>query len=342
MTQKNRVENVELLDVSLRDGGYRNQFGFSCSNSVETVEMLVSAGLRNIEIGYRNGYEGGVTARCDDDYIIKLNERVPNCRLCVMVHPDKVTESDMRALRRLGIGLVRVAFPPKYRWKNNLKILQQAFDAVNICRQADLLVSANLVQASYLQEKEMLDLAHQAEKSGANFVYVADSNGNFLPNDVVGRISLLKENLSAKIGFHPHNNLSLALSNAIAAIDSGVDIIDSSIRGYGRAAGNLSTEVFVAYLKRSRIQNSYNLVKLLELAEFWDKEMACDRMSLTPQDILFGAVNFSSPEFCRDLNDISASECISWYELAYELGKLEPESPERLSILKVASQIRQR
>ena len=341
MIKRELIESVELLDVSLRDGGYRNQFAFSRSHSIKVVETLVSAGLRNIEIGYRNGYEGGVTGRCDDDYIVALNEQISDCRFCVMVHPDKVTESDIETLCRLGIYLVRVAFPPKYRWKDDLRALSQAFDVINICHQADMLVSANLVQASYLEQDEMLDLALQAEDSGADFVYLADSNGNFLPDDVVKYISLLKTNLaSAKIGFHPHNNLSLALTNAIAAINSGVNIIDASIRGYGRAAGNLSTEVFVAFLERNRIQSDYNLVKLLELADFWDKNIVQDRMYLTPQDILFGAVNLSSPEFHSDLNEISASENISWYQLAYELGKLKPESPEHLEILNLANNIK--
>ncbi|MGB3652971.1 MAG: hypothetical protein WBA41_17380, partial [Rivularia sp. (in: cyanobacteria)] len=279
MINKELIKSVELLDVSLRDGGYRNQFSFSRTHSIKVAETLALAGLRNIEIGYRNGYEGGVTGMCDDNYIVALNELISDCRLCVMVHPDKITQSEIKTLCRLGIYLVRVAFPPKYRWKDDSQVLAQAFNVIDTCRQSGMLVSANLVQASYLEQNEMLDLALQAEASGADFVYLADSNGNFLPDDVAKYISLLKANLaSALIGFHPHNNLSLALTNTIAAINSGVNIVDASIRGYGRAAGNLSTEVFVAFLERNSIRNDYNLVKLLELADFWDKNLVKDRM----------------------------------------------------------------
>ena len=88
------------------------------------------------------------------------------------------------------------------------------------------------------------------ESYGADTVYVVDSAGALLPNQVADRIKALKDNLRVEVGFHAHNNLSLALANTLVAIEQGATRIDGSIRCLGAGAGNTQTEVLAAVLDK--------------------------------------------------------------------------------------------
>ena len=86
------------------------------------------------------------------------------------------------------------------------------------------------------------------ESYGAQAVYVTDSAGALLPDQVRERISALRESLDIEIGFHGHNNLSVAVANTLVAIEEGATRLDGSIRCLGAGAGNTQTEVLLAVL----------------------------------------------------------------------------------------------
>jgi 4-hydroxy 2-oxovalerate aldolase len=90
-----------------------------------------------------------------------------------------------------------------------------------------------------------------------------------LPQDAYARVRALKDALSrAKVGFHAHNNLGLAIGNTLAALAAGADWVDGTLRGYGAGAGNAPTEVLAAVLDRAGLNPGLQVFKLLEAAEF--------------------------------------------------------------------------
>jgi 4-hydroxy-2-oxovalerate aldolase len=105
------------------------------------------------------------------------------------------------------------------------------------------------------------------ESYGADVVYVVDSAGALLPHEVKERIRALRESVGIEVGFHAHNNLSLAMANTLAAIEEGATRIDGSVRCLGAGAGNTQTEVLVAVLDRLGIQTGIDLYKMMDLAE---------------------------------------------------------------------------
>ncbi|WP_240160702.1 hypothetical protein [Pseudomonas bharatica] len=93
------------------------------------------------------------------------------------------------------------------------------------------------------------------------------------------------------MGFHAHNNLSLALSNAIAAMDAGAEYIDASVCGMGKGAGNLHLGVFVAYLHRAGIRNDYDLASTLHLSQHTADTVPASSLPLSLTDLMMGTYN---------------------------------------------------
>ena len=83
---------------------------------------------------------------------------------------------------------------------------------------------------------------------------MADSYGAVLPDYIVKTVKKLKSITSVKLGYHGHNNLEMGLINALKAIEHGVEIIDASITGMGRGAGNLKTELLLTYLASEKLK----------------------------------------------------------------------------------------
>ena len=115
--------------------------------------------------------------------------------------------------------------------------------------------------------EKLVEQAKLMESYGAEAVYVTDSAGALLPHEVRERIRALRQSLNIEIGFHGHNNLSVAVANTITAIEEGATRIDGSVRCLGAGAGNAQTEVLLAVLDRMGYKLDIDLYKMMDIAE---------------------------------------------------------------------------
>lgn len=115
--------------------------------------------------------------------------------------------------------------------------------------------------------EKLVEQAKLMESYGAEAVYVTDSAGALLPHEVRERIRALRQSLNIEIGFHGHNNLSVAVANTITAIEEGATRIDGSVRCLGAGAGNAQTEVLLAVLDRMGYKLDIDLYKMMDVAE---------------------------------------------------------------------------
>ena len=120
---------------------------------------------------------------------------------------------------------------------------------INLGRELGLKTVGFLMMAHMASTAKIVRQAKLFESYGAEIIYVTDSAGYMLPNEVTERIKALKENVSCEIGFHGHNNLSMAMANTIAAVEAGASYIDGSLRALGAGSGNTQTEVMVGVFK---------------------------------------------------------------------------------------------
>jgi 4-hydroxy-2-oxovalerate/4-hydroxy-2-oxohexanoate aldolase len=174
---------------------------------------------------------------------------------------------------------------------------------------------------------EPAELARQAqlmESYGAHCVYVTDSAGYLLPDDVTARVAALHAALApaTEIGFHGHHNLGMGIANSLAAIEAGAVRIDGSAAGLGAGAGNTPLEVFNAVAVRLGIDTGVDVFKLTDVAEdlvvpLMDQPIRIDRDSL----ILGYAGVYSS--FLLFAKRASAKYGVPSADILVELGRMK-------------------
>ena len=255
--------NVEILDCTLRDGGYINNWLFGRDNINMIVSKLSAANIDYIELGYidQNGK--------DDLEYTKFNcfENIPSfeCKnkLLCMIDYGKFPIEKVPPQKETNIWGIRIAFSKK-NFLDAIKYAKQ------IKEKGYKVFVQPMVTLSY-SVRELNILIDEVNKLEPYAIYFVDSFGSMMENDVIYLFNQYKEKLknSIRIGFHAHNNLQLAYANAIAFIHKSNNniIIDSSIYGMGRGAGNLPTELIIKYLNNLINSKKYHSEYLLEVVD---------------------------------------------------------------------------
>lgn len=246
------MKDISILDCTLRDGGYCNKWNFGKEGIGQIIESLNDAGIEIVECGFISNKVQYDPDRSKYPTMESACRTLPgNRRQTTYVAMINYGEYDARDIPERAEGKtldgLRIAFH-----KKNL------LPALDMCREVKakgykLFIQA-MVSKSY-SDGEFLELIEKINELEPFAFYIVDSFGNMRGDELIRFYSLAENNLkqSICIGFHSHNNMQLAYSNAItlAGMPSSHDIIiDSTIYGMGRGAGNLNTEIFAEYLGR--------------------------------------------------------------------------------------------
>ena len=259
---QNQVIN---LDCSFRDGGYYNNWSFKKKEIDFYLKNLSQTNIRYVEIGFRllNSKNSGLTAYSDDKFIKSLKIK-NNLKVGVMINA-----SDFILDNKLDFNKLKKTFP---NFKN-LSFIRVAFhnkDLKNVMKISKFLsnkgpeIMLNLMQISELDNKEILKILKKVNQLKINVFYIADSFGSLKPTNIKNLSKILKKYCKSKIGFHAHDNLSLAYQNAIIAIKNDFDYLDSTMLGMGRGAGNLKTEEIYKFIykdDKQGLKRIYNINK---------------------------------------------------------------------------------
>ena len=145
-----------------------------------------------------------------------------------------------------------------------------------------------LMMAHMASAEKLVSQALLMQSYGANCIYVTDSAGHMLPNDVKAKLGAVHAALQpeTEIGFHGHHNLAMGVANSIAAIEVGATRIDAAAAGLGAGAGNTPMEVLVSVLDLMGIATGVDVYKIQDVAEdlvvpIMDFPIRIDRDALT-------------------------------------------------------------
>ena len=212
---------VKILDCTLRDGGHLNKWNFTNECILQTLKTAETCGIEYFEVGYKF-----------PDCIKKTEPQ--KMKIGVMLDAKNITDVSAKA------DFVRIACYPHE--------INTAIDAVESFHTQGFEVFLHLMTADKFEDYKLLK--NWQNKNILTSIYFADSFGSFIPRDVEKIYKKLEACGFEKISFHAHNNLQLAFSNTIKAIELGAYSVDGTTFGMGRGAGNLPIELLFKYLNK--------------------------------------------------------------------------------------------
>ena len=259
-------KNIKVLDCTLRDGGYYNNWNFPSGLINQYLEAMHAAGVDVVELGLRslinNGFKGA-SAYTKDSFINSLV--IPEqLSVGVMINGaelvgDKRLEDVLNLLFPLSASESRVDV---VRIACHVHEFIDALPACNWLKARGYVVGFNLMQVAERSQEEVEALSLEASKYPIDSLYFADSMGSMNPKQTSKIISWLRKYWKGPMGIHTHDNMGLALQNTLQAVDDGVTWLDATVTGMGRGPGNARTEELVIEVADIKSMN-INMVPLM-------------------------------------------------------------------------------
>ncbi|MCG7409877.1 aldolase catalytic domain-containing protein [Paenibacillus sp. ACRRX] len=247
-----KTNHCKIVDCTIRDGGLVNNWDFSVEFVQDLYAALNEAGVDYMEIGYKNSPkllsgadETGPWRFLNDDFLRKVIPQKGQTKLSALVDIGRVDENDILPRSESLLDLIRVAC--------YIKDVDKALELIQTFHDRGYETTLNIMALSNVMENDLNEAFLMIKESPVDVVYIVDSYGSMDHNDFHFLVTKFQEHLPNKsLGVHTHNNMQLAFSNTLVAAEKGVELLDSSVYGMGRGAGNCPTEALLTHLKNSK------------------------------------------------------------------------------------------
>jgi 4-hydroxy 2-oxovalerate aldolase len=272
-----------ILDTTIRDGSYAVNFQYTNDDLRTIIWDLDEAGIPYIEIGH--GVTIGATAaqgraaETDEEYFRAARFVVRKAKLGAVIVPA-VAPIDKVDLAADYLDFLRMCVIANE--------IETVAPFVERAQSKGLEVSIQLVKSHLFEPDALARAAKRASEMGVGIVYVVDTTGTFLPEDVRRYVGAIHAASDVTIGFHGHNNLGMAVANTLEAFEAGADFLDGTLMGFGRAAGNCQTESLVAALQRRGHLAGVDLDWILDAARANMFGRVDESYGIDPWEISFG------------------------------------------------------
>lgn len=283
------MAKITFVDVTLRDGNHTYGHQFTPTIIAKTAAALDAAGVDIIEVGHGDGLGGsclhvGQAPVKDEEMIAAAVKAVRRARIGVILIPGFGTFAGLERSAELGVKVARIA-----SHCTEANVTEQH---IRKSRDLGMFTVGYLVSMGMTTPERLAEEAAKMEAYGAQCINMAESQGHLVPQEVAKRIAAVRAAVKLPLGFHPHNNLGLAVGNILAAIDAGATYVDGSLKGFGGGAGNAQTETTVAALKRAGHELDIDLFKILDAAQIFEDQVKPHPMpSIDNDSILMGYAN---------------------------------------------------
>ena len=278
------ILDIRVTDSTLRDGSHAKSHQFTESDVRSIVAALSAAGVPVVEVTHGDGLGGSsfTYGRSKVDERILIREAVAaagRAKIAALMLPGVGTMDDIRAVRDLGVGVIRVA--------THCTEADIAVQHFGLARELGLETVGFLMMAHSQPPEALVKQARIMADAGCQCVYVVDSAGALILDQVTTRVEALVDELGAdaQVGFHGHQNLGLGVANSILATRAGAVQIDGCTRSFGAGSGNTPTEALAAVCDTLGIRTGIDVFAMFDAAEevvrpVMDAEPALDRLSL--------------------------------------------------------------
>jgi len=253
-------KEIKVVDCTVRDGGLMNNWQFSDEFVRGVYEACAEAGIDYMEIGYKSSESAfsrdvvGPWKFCDEKDLRRIvGEGEPKVKLSAMADIGRIDLNDIPPKSESLITMIRVAC--------YVHQMDKAIALAHHCMDKGYETTINLMAVSKVNEVELDEALSDVAKSRVPIFYLVDSFGSMHCESTEHLMKKYTEALPNKeIGIHAHNNMQLAMSNTITSIIHGATMLDATLLGMGRGAGNCPIEILIAFLKNPK----YRLLPLLQ------------------------------------------------------------------------------
>ena len=285
MTNTLQGKKVRLHDMTLRDGMHPKRHLMTLDQMKTIACGLDAAGMSLIEVTHGDGLGGssvnyGFPAHTDEEYLGTVIPLMKNAKVSALLIPGIGTVDHLKMAHGLGVHTIRVA--------THCTEADVSEQHITLARKMGMDTVGFLMMSHMNSAQGLVTQAKLMEGYGANCIYITDSAGYMLPEDVKARLQPVRDALrpETELGFHGHHNLAMGIANSLAAIECGAARIDAAAAGLGAGAGNTPMEVMVAVCDRMGIATGVDVWKIQDVAEdlvvpLMDFPIRIDRDALT-------------------------------------------------------------
>ena len=272
---------IKLLDCTLRDGGYINNWQFGYDNIKKSIRKIEQSHIDILEIGFLKN-EPYSKDRTVFNSIRQIKALIPekknNIDYAAMIEVVNPIPLDMiEDHTEDGVDIIRViVWKTKHDEKGNVvDALQEGFNYCKGIVEKGYKLCVQPARVDQYTDDEFKKMLKLFAKINPYAIYIVDSWGTQSAEQIMHYASIADEVLDKKvaIGYHGHNNMMQAFGNAVEfAKELGTRniIIDASIYGIGRGAGNLNTEIITKYMNE-QYHTNYDVAPMIELYELYIK-----------------------------------------------------------------------
>ena len=249
--------NFKVLDCTLRDGGYYNNWNFSTKLIQSYLNSINKTNIDLVEIGFKSNIHDktiGLTGNISDKFLKDLN--VPtNIQIGVMINSSELLDKDIKKKNLIksyfsNYSKKKIKF---VRLATHIKDLFKIKNSINWLKNNNFIVAVNIMQISEVNIKKIKSYCVFLKRNRVDVIYLADSLGCLNPQEIKKIFTVFKKNYNGFMGIHAHDNLGLALKNSISAYKTGANWVDSTILGMGRGPGNVKTEELLKMVTRNNL-----------------------------------------------------------------------------------------
>lgn len=319
---------MEIMDCTLRDGANVVGKGFSGELTTLIIKGLLVSNVKTIEFGHATGLGstdyGAVKAPLtDEEYLDLAAPYTQEANLGMFLLAKNATPAGIKMAAAKKIKFLRIGA--------NAGEGDLSEAAIKMVRDAGLSAKYSMMKAYVLSPAALAKEAAKLESFGAEAITIMDSAGYMLPSQAFAYTKSVVEAVKAPVGFHGHNNLGLAIANALAALEAGAEFIDCGLMGMARSAGNISTEGMIAALQRMGKGEEYGFNNLLA---FIENELRPKMLEygyhdpISPLDLVLGYSGAHS-SFVPLFQEVAAAKETNLYKLIVKTSQQDMKSPTK-------------
>ena len=308
---------IKLLDCTLRDGGYYNNWFFKKELINEYLKVMGMLKIDYVEIGFRFLDKIKIKGECaySDETFLRTLKIPKNLKIVIMINASdfvgqknilELAEKNFINKQKSIISFIRIAC--------HHHEVKEVMPLVNWLKKKGYEICVNIMQIPELSSNEIKNTVNEVKKSKADVLYFADSMGSLDSDKTKKIIKQIKSVWKKSTGIHTHDNMGKALENSLVAINNSVNWIDCTVTGMGRGPGNTKTEHLVLELNRknNNLINLFNLIK-----KYFEPLKKKYRWGSNPF-YYFAGLNSIHPTFVQEMlsDDLFDDEDI-YYNLKY-------------------------